>query len=68
MSLEDGFYWVKSNTDAAWEVALYTACARWFYGAEEGTKNAEEIGCVLSIQSFLLYKSLEKLNCRQYTY
>ena len=44
MSLEDGFYWVKSNTDEPWEVALYTACARWFYGAEEGTENTEKMG------------------------
>ena len=44
MSLEDGFYRVKSKTDEPWEVALYSACARWFYSAKEGTENTEGMG------------------------
>ena len=44
MIQEDRFYWVKSNTDEPWEVALYTNCAWWFHGAEEDAENIKEMG------------------------
>ena len=41
---EDGFYWVKSEADEPWEVALYSDGAWWFHGVEEGAEDVDEIG------------------------
>jgi len=42
--MEDGFYWVKPDTDDPWEVALYANEAWWFHGMSDGAEEVETIG------------------------
>jgi hypothetical protein len=42
--MDNGFYWVRPETDEPWEVALFQDDAWWFHGIEHGAEQVDEIG------------------------